>query len=111
MFGERPVILPVKIPNPVPLLVFESDIVGNCVVLQQTPRAIIAAPPSANTLPAQVAAVAVMSVTSPVLTEGLSSGRQENKRIPITNSKTIFFIIVRFSLISMSYIIFVRHMF
>ena len=92
------VILLVKPPNPLPLLVFESDIDGNCEVLQQTPRAIIAAPPSAVTSPAQIAVVEVMSVTSPVMTEGFSGGRQENNSIPIESSKTIFFIIVRFNL-------------
>ena len=61
-----------KTPNPVPLLIFESDIVGNCEVLQQTPRARMVAPPSAVKLPVQVAVVVVMLVTSPEVTVGIT---------------------------------------
>ena len=96
VLGERPVILLVNPPNPVPLLVFESDILGNCEVLQQTPLAIIAAPPSEVTLPALDAVMVVMLVTSPVTTDGitgLSTGRQESNSIPMESSIMAFFII------------------
>lgn len=65
-------ILSLKTPNPLPLLIFESDIVGNCEVLQQKPRAKIAAPPSAVKLPTQVAVVVVMLLTSPVVIVGIT---------------------------------------
>ncbi len=72
MLGVRPVRLLVKAPVPSPSSVFESSMSGFSVVLQQTPRAVTAAPPSAVTLPEQVAVVVVISVTSPVVTVGAS---------------------------------------
>ena len=45
----------VKAPVPVPLVVLESDIVGFCDVLQQTPLAVIGLPPSDVIVPPLVA--------------------------------------------------------
>ena len=67
----KPVIALVKIPVPVPSLVFvASAIVGFAVVLQQTPRAVTDAPPSATTLPPPDAAVIVIDDKDAVVTVG-----------------------------------------
>lgn len=61
-----PVIALVNVPVPVPSVVLLLAIVGLEVVLQQTPRAVTEAPPSAPTVPPLVAVVAVRSVTATV---------------------------------------------
>ena len=66
----RPVMLLVNVPVPVPSVVWLPVMVGLCEVLQQTPRAVTVAPPSAVTLPPQDAEEVVMEVTFPVVTEG-----------------------------------------
>ncbi|MCB9001263.1 MAG: hypothetical protein H6537_04725 [Bacteroidales bacterium] len=45
------------------MVVCSSSTVGSAFVLQQTPRAVTAKPPSSVTLPPQVAVVAVISET------------------------------------------------
>ena len=57
-------------PVPVPSVVCASATVGFWEVLQQTPRAATVAPPSAVTLPPQVAEVVAMLVTLLVITVG-----------------------------------------
>jgi hypothetical protein len=57
----------VKIPVPVPSVVFEFDIVGVAVVAQQTPLAVTAPPPSAVIFPPETAVVKVMEVTAVVV--------------------------------------------
>ena len=61
-----PVIALVNVPIPVPSVVLLLVIVGLVVVLQQTPRAVTEAPPSAPTVPPLVAVVAVILVTAAV---------------------------------------------
>jgi hypothetical protein len=56
----------VKIPVPVPSTVLLSKVVGLVVVLQQTPRAVTKAPPSAPTVPPLLAVVVVISITAAV---------------------------------------------
>ena len=58
-------------PVPAPSVVFEFEVVGFSDVLQQIPRAVTAAPPSAVTLLSeQVAVVVVIAPIAPVVTEG-----------------------------------------
>ena len=60
-----------KAPLPVPSVVFvDKAMVGFADVLQQTPRAVMAAPPSAVILPPLVALVAVIDVTAIVVRVG-----------------------------------------
>ena len=60
-----------KIPMPVPLIVLvDKAIVGLAVVAQQTPRAVMVAPPSAVTLPPLAAVVMVIAVAAVVVTVG-----------------------------------------
>ena len=59
----------VNVPMPVPFVVLvDKAIVGLAVVLQQTPRAVTAAPPSLATLPPLVAVVMVMADVVAVVT-------------------------------------------
>ena len=60
----------VKLPVPLPSVVWLSAVVGFCEVLQHTPRAVTVAPPSEVTLPPQVAEVSVTLLTAAVVTEG-----------------------------------------
>ena len=61
----------VKIPVPVPSVVLvDNAIVGFAVVLQHTPRAVTAAPPSEAILPPPVAAVIVIDDNDAVVTVG-----------------------------------------
>jgi hypothetical protein len=48
-----------------------SEIVGVCLVLQHTPRAVIVTPPSEVMLPPLFAVVSVISVTAKVVNTGL----------------------------------------
>ena len=61
----------VKLPVPLPSVVWLSAVVGFCEVLQHTPRAVTVAPPSEVTLPPQVAEVSVTLLTATVVTEGV----------------------------------------
>ena len=66
-----PVIALVKMPAPVPLVVLvDKAMVGFTVVLQQTPRTVTGAPPSATTLPPLVAVVIVTDDMDAVVTVG-----------------------------------------
>ena len=56
----------VKLPNPVPLLVLESSMVGFGLVPQQTPLSVIAEPPSIAMLPPHTAVFFVMDDTEEV---------------------------------------------
>ena len=60
----------VKTPVPVPSVVLASAVVGFAVVLQHTPRAVTADPPSAVTFPPLAAPVDVIPVTAVVVTVG-----------------------------------------
>ena len=61
----------VNMPIPLPLVVLVGKaIVGFTVVLQQIPRAVMAAPPSAVTLPPLAAVVVVIAVIVVVVTVG-----------------------------------------
>ena len=57
----------------VPLVVLEFAIVGAVVVLQQTPSAVIAAPPVADTVPPELAVVAVIVDIAVVATVGTTA--------------------------------------
>ena len=61
----------VKLPLPVPLLVFESAVVGFCSLLQHNPFAVIAAPPSLLIIPPQLAELEVSNDKGPVLIDGI----------------------------------------
>ena len=63
-----------KVPVPVPLLVWLPLTVGLCDVLQQTPLAVTGEQASDETEPPQVAAVVVMFVTLAVLTVASETG-------------------------------------
>ena len=60
----------VKLPMPLPSVVWLQLTVGFCEVLQHTPRAVTVAPPVAVTLPPQVAEVAMILLTMLVVTVG-----------------------------------------
>jgi hypothetical protein len=60
----------VKLPVPLPFVVWLLLTVGFCVVLQHTPFAVTFAPPEEVTLPPQVALVAVILLTVFVVTAG-----------------------------------------
>ena len=65
----------VNIPIPVPSVVLvDKAIVGFAVMLQQTPRAVMVAPPSAVTLPPLAAVVVVITVIGVVVTVGNAVG-------------------------------------
>ncbi len=70
MPGDKPVRLLVKLPVPVPLVVWLPLVVGLPVVFQTTPRAVMEAPPSLSTVPPELAVVDVMEVTPPSETNG-----------------------------------------
>jgi hypothetical protein len=58
-----------KVPVPVPLVVFESFIVGPVLVDQTTPLAVIDAPPSAVIIPPVLAPLFVIEVTAVVVND------------------------------------------
>ena len=60
----------VKVPDPVPSVVLELAVVGFWTVLQQTPLAIIAAPPSVVIFPPLEAVVLVIAVSTVVVRVG-----------------------------------------
>jgi hypothetical protein len=60
VLGVKPVKLLVKLPTPVPSLVFEPVTTGFVVVPQQTPLAVTSALPSSVILPPDVAVVVVI---------------------------------------------------
>jgi len=63
----------VNIPIPVPSVVLvDKAMVGFAVVLQQTPRTVTAAPPSALIVPPLVAVVDVIAVTAVVVMVGMA---------------------------------------
>ena len=62
-----------KPPVPLPLVVLLSDTVGLGEVLQQTPRAVTAAPPSEVTFPPLEAVVVPVAVVAPVVTVGMTA--------------------------------------
>ena len=67
----KPVMALANIPVPVPSVVLvDKAMVGLAVVLQQTPRAVTAAPPSATTLPPLAAVVMVIADAAVVVTVG-----------------------------------------
>ena len=59
--GINSVRLLAKLPVPVPLVVGLSDVVGFCEVPQQTPLAVMSAPPSFEIYPPDLAVVNVIS--------------------------------------------------
>ena len=60
----------VKLPVPVPSVVWLPLIVGFCVVLQHTPRAVTVAMPSELTLPPQVAELGIILLGVQIETVG-----------------------------------------
>ena len=71
MFGIRPVRDELKVPIPVPLLVFVvKDMVGFELVDHTTPLAVTAEPPSELIFPPDVAVLVVMELADTVLTVG-----------------------------------------
>ncbi len=63
-----------KLPDPVPSVVFDPAIVGVCVVAQQTPRTVMAAPPSELIVPPLVAVVDATDATAVVVTPAVRTG-------------------------------------
>jgi hypothetical protein len=61
----------VKMPDPVPSVVWLSAVVGFAEVLQHTPLAVTPAPPSDVTLPPESAVVEVMPEIAVVVTVGV----------------------------------------
>jgi len=60
-----------KLPIPVPLVIFESSMVGFWLKLQQTPRSVIAVPPAFVIDPPQEAVVLVIFLTAEIATMGI----------------------------------------
>lgn len=69
----NPVILLVKIPVPVTSDVILSEIVGLALILQHTPRAVTADPPSEEILPPLEAVVVVIVETAVVVIVGTTT--------------------------------------
>ena len=65
--GVNPVMELVKLPVPVPSVVLNPAVTGVGVVLQQTPRLVIAAPPSLEIVPPLVAVVEAIAETTEVV--------------------------------------------
>ena len=63
----------VKVPVPVPSVVWLSDVVGLAEVLQQTPLAVTAAPPASATFPPLDAVVEVILEIAVVVTVGTTA--------------------------------------
>ena len=70
VFSFKFVKVDVKLPVPVPLVVWGPLTVGLCEVLQHTPRAVTVDPPSEVTLPPQVAVLTVILLILAVVTVG-----------------------------------------
>jgi hypothetical protein len=70
VFAVNPVMELKNVPVPVPSAVHTSDVVGLTDVLQQTPLAIMDAPPSDVTLPPPLAVVCVIDETNAVIIVG-----------------------------------------
>jgi hypothetical protein len=71
VFGDRPVNDELKVPVPVPLIVFVvKDMVGLALVDHTTPLAVTTEPPSELIFPPEVAVVVVMELADTVLTAG-----------------------------------------
>ena len=70
VLAVKPVMELVKLPVPVPSVVWLLLVVGFCEVLQQMPLAVMLAPPSEVMLPPPVAVVWVMLLTLLVVTVG-----------------------------------------
>jgi hypothetical protein len=80
VFAVKPVMLLVKLPKPVPLEVLVVNaIVGLAVVLQHTPLAVIAVPPSMVMFPPNVAVVVVMPDAVVVVRIGVVSLTQRTE--------------------------------
>ena len=71
MLVLNPVILLVKLPVPLPFVVFELLVVGLVDVLQQTPLAVTVTPPSELTFPPEIALDDVIVDTELVDTVGV----------------------------------------
>ena len=70
MFEYKPVRLLVKLPAPVPSVVFELAIIGLVAVAQQIPLAVTDPPPSAEIFPPETALVGVIEVIPAVVRVG-----------------------------------------
>ena len=71
MLAISPEILLVKIPAPIPSVVFvDEEIVGLAFVLQQTPLAVMLAPPSLDIFPPEIAVVFVIDDIGVVVNVG-----------------------------------------
>ena len=77
--GCNPVILLVKLPVPVPFEVKLSPLVGDGVIAQQIPRAVIVAPPLSVMFPPDTAVVEVIEVTAEVERVAIISGSVVNE--------------------------------
>ena len=80
--GVNPVMELIKEPGPVPSLEQGLAVVGFAVVLQQTPLAVIDAPPSDVTLPPLAAATCVIPVIVVVVTVGKLADDEKVKSLP-----------------------------
>jgi len=77
VFGAKPVIDDVNAPVPEPSCVLVFAIVGLTVVLQQIPRAVTGAPPSAVILPPLIALVVVIDEAGFVSIDDKDAGKAE----------------------------------
>ena len=75
----NPVMLLVKVPVPVPSVVLGSEVVGFTEVLQHTPLAVIAAPPSLVISPPLLAVVVAIAITLAVVITGAESATVVNE--------------------------------
>jgi hypothetical protein len=72
----------VKVPVPVPSVVWLSETVGLGEVLQQTPLPLTGSPPSSVTFPPESAVVEVMLVGAVVVTVGATAGVSKVRSSP-----------------------------
>ena len=80
--GLNPVMELVKLPVPVPSTVLLLEVVGEAIVLQQTPLAVTVDPPSEETLPPLVAEVVETDETEVVVIVGRMAVSEKETSFP-----------------------------
>ena len=82
MFGNKPIILLVKLPFAAPSLEYEPAIEGLCEVLQHIPLLITADPPFELIFPPDIAVVCVIAEAAAVVIVGIAASVVKVKSLP-----------------------------
>jgi hypothetical protein len=67
VLAVKPVRLLVKLPKPLPLMIVVFAVVGEGLVLKQTPRCVMSEPPSLVMLPPEIAVVSAIELIAVVV--------------------------------------------